>query len=178
MGRFVRAAEVAAVALGTALGASWGGEWTATAIGVAVLITLLASPRYHRRLTVSVLDGLPLTMVLVGVPTIVTAAGWYTVWGREAYALGALRAGAIILSTLLIGQVIAFAVVRQLRRHGIGLLNTVIVGCGEIGNRLGRSLVDDSSHGLQLAGFIDEVLPPVVDPDPLLGPVDELQELI
>lgn len=178
VGRFVRAAEVAAVALGTALGASWGGEWTATAIGVAVLITLSASPRYHRRLTISVLDGLPLTVVLVGVPTIVTAAGWYIMWGREAYALGALRAGVIILSTLLIGQVIAFAVVRQLRRHGIGLLNTVIVGWGEIGNRLGRSLADDPSYGLRLAGFIDEGLPPVVDPGPLLGPVEELGELI
>ena len=178
VGRFVRAAEVAAVALGTALGASGGGEWTATAIGVAVLITLSVSPRYHRRLTISVLDCLPLTVVLVGVPTIVTAAGWYIVWGREAYALGALRAGVIILSTLLIGQVVAFAVVQQLRRHGIGLLNTMIVGYGEIGNRLGWSLVDDSSHGLQLAGFIDEGLAPVADPGPLLGPVDELRELI
>lgn len=59
---------------------------------------------------------------------------------------------------------------------------TVIVGAGEVGQRLAAKLISRPVHGYELVGFVDDDLPTAVDPAvadvPLLGGLDDLKDVV
>jgi exopolysaccharide biosynthesis polyprenyl glycosylphosphotransferase len=67
------------------------------------------------------------------------------------------------------------------RRTVIYLQNTIIVGAGELGQRIGRKLIAHPEYGLAFVGFVDEELwdphPELLHPT-VLGGLDELPALV
>jgi exopolysaccharide biosynthesis polyprenyl glycosylphosphotransferase len=77
-------------------------------------------------------------------------------------ALGGLLAGGLAVERSLLR-----ALQRFLRRKGIGLRNTLIIGAGTIGSLIAKRLVSSPELGLNPVGFIDKE--PLVDASDRLG---------
>jgi exopolysaccharide biosynthesis polyprenyl glycosylphosphotransferase len=86
-------------------------------------------------------------------------------WGTAILAIEAARAGARALS----------------RRSPLYLQRTLIIGAGDIGQRVARKLLRHPEYGLELVGFVDGQPKPrhddLVDV-PLLGRQDEILEIV
>jgi exopolysaccharide biosynthesis polyprenyl glycosylphosphotransferase len=85
-------------------------------------------------------------------------------------------AGAIVLVTAGRGSARAYC-----RRHVSYMQNTVIVGAGDVGQLIGRKLLNHPEYGINLVGFVDDE-PREQRADlehlSLLGPVDRLPALV
>jgi exopolysaccharide biosynthesis polyprenyl glycosylphosphotransferase len=67
------------------------------------------------------------------------------------------------------------------RRRAGYLQNTMIVGAGEIGQLIARKLLQHREYGIRLVGFVDGTpmeLRPTVDGVPVLGGLEQLDELV
>ncbi len=67
------------------------------------------------------------------------------------------------------------------RRRAGYLQNTMIVGAGEIGQLIARKLLQHREYGIRLVGFVDATpkeLRPTVDGVPVLGTLEQLEELV
>jgi len=82
----------------------------------------------------------------------------------------------IVLVALLRGTARALC-----RRSVAYLQNTIVVGAGEVGRRIGRKLLAHPEYGLSLAGFVDDWPPghdPDLEPPAILGGLDQLAALV
>jgi exopolysaccharide biosynthesis polyprenyl glycosylphosphotransferase len=73
-------------------------------------------------------------------------------------------AGALIVVLLSLSRLIKNMAVRRLRHEGIGVARAIIVGAGEVGRTVMRTIVAHPELGYQIAGFVDD--------DPAKGTVD------
>ena len=150
-----------------------GGQLLSHAVGGAsVMICLARLEMYRFRCTVSLLDDLPwlgfagTAGVLVGE----LAGRDLSVDGFAAVLYRALVASA----SLVLARAAVYAVERRRRLCGRGDA-TLVLGTGQIGQRLGRAMLHHPEYGLRLVGYLDDDrrrrAPP---PAPLLGRTDEL----
>ena len=126
----------------------------------------------------------PTTDDLVGVFHLVTIGTWLMV---AALAVTGLAHPSITNAALLWGCAIAFialfrTIARALsRRSPLYVQNTIILGAGDVGQRVARKLLRHPEYGLHLVGFVDALPKPrhddLVGLD-LLGAPDDLAEIV
>jgi len=151
------------------------GGLTAAAIayGVVALVTLAASHAYRVRIALRALDQTPWLVGRLAIAALLLAPiGLLT---REGASM--LRAALAGVVLVVVGRAISFAVVRNLRRRGLLLEPTVILGAGEIGSELARILHEHAEFGIEPIGFLDSV-PGRGLPLPVLGNVRELDRVL
>ncbi|MFK0250309.1 sugar transferase [Amycolatopsis azurea] len=133
---------------------------------------------YQWRSMPSVLDDLPrivsrilaVALFVVSVPLLAS---------RPGIARDALLCALMLLVVTIAARALAYGTVVFLRRRGIGLANTVVVGSGEEGLRIGRALEAEPSYGARMMGFIDDGPDPGDESTPgQLGRLDELPRLL
>ncbi len=67
-----------------------------------------------------------------------------------------LEAGFFMVALISLGRGIALIIQASLRRKGIGVRRTVIVGAGEVGRRVMRTLVARPDLGYHIVGYVDD----------------------
>jgi exopolysaccharide biosynthesis polyprenyl glycosylphosphotransferase len=67
-----------------------------------------------------------------------------------------LEAGLFMLVLISLGRGLALMIQAHLRRKGIGVRRTVIVGAGEVGRRVMRTLVARPDLGYHIVGYVDD----------------------
>lgn len=67
-----------------------------------------------------------------------------------------LEAGFFMVVLIALGRGIALLIQAHLRRKGIGVRRTVIVGAGEVGRRVMRTLVARPDLGYSIVGYVDD----------------------
>lgn len=67
-----------------------------------------------------------------------------------------LEAGFFMVVLISLGRGIALIIQASLRRKGIGVRRTVIVGAGEVGRRVMRTLVARPDLGYHIVGYVDD----------------------
>ena len=150
-----------------------GGSPLALTYAAIALLTLVASNAYRIRITLRALDQTPWLIGRLALPLAVLAPVALLTDGADALLRGALVSVALIVP----GRVISAAIVRGLRRRGLLLEPTVILGAGEIGAELARVLRDHREYGVDPVGFLDSV--PGKDASvPVLGDVGELDRIL
>jgi exopolysaccharide biosynthesis polyprenyl glycosylphosphotransferase len=90
-------------------------------------------------------------------------------------------AGTIIIVLLSFSRLVKALVLRGMRRRGVGVARAIIVGAGEVGRTVMRTIVAQPELGFHIVGFVDD------DPEKgttdigrfkALGSLDKLYELI
>jgi len=92
-----------------------------------------------------------------------------------------IEAGIIAVALLIISRLVYSIALSQLRARGVGIARTVIVGAGEVGRTVMRTIVARPEFGYQIVGFVDDDLEKgQTDIGRLkaLGPIDNLPRLI
>jgi exopolysaccharide biosynthesis polyprenyl glycosylphosphotransferase len=88
----------------------------------------------------------------------------------------------LLWSTAIVGITVARTVARSLgRRSPLYLQNTLILGAGDVGQRVARKLLRHPEYGLKLVGFVDADPKPRHDDLtdlPLLGVPEELTQIV
>ncbi len=149
------------------------------AVAAVLALVLIGRGSFRRRLTLSLFDHAPdlaaATMAGTGAAAAGSALGGVV---REPRALAVLGGG--LLVALTISRAGGMAVQRWGRRRGMLSRRTLIVGCGDMGDRLAGVLTRFPRYGLSLAGFVDDhpLLPVDQRRAPLLGGLRELPALI
>jgi len=126
----------------------------------------------------------PTTDDFVGVFHLVTVGTWLLYIGVRAtgFAHPALEKAVVFWGTAIVAIEIARAGARALsRRSPLYLQSTLILGAGDIGQRVARKLLRHPEYGLRLVGFVDGK-PKTRHDDladvPLLGGPDEILDLV
>ena len=168
-------ADLAAVVVATAVSAS---PLRSAALGLAVMVLLLPAGFYRPRLTLSVLEDLPLlaaaTVAALGLRGLGTS-----VLGLPPAASAHVAALQLVL-LLLPARALAYALLRTSRASGALARRAVVVGCGTAGARVVEALQAHPESGLRAVGFLDTqpLLPVDQRPAPVLGTLWDLPELV
>ena len=64
--------------------------------------------------------------------------------------------GVLIIALLGFSRLVKSIVLRKLRKRGIGVVRTLIVGAGEVGRTIMRNIVAQPGLGYQVVGFVDD----------------------
>ncbi len=126
----------------------------------------------------------PTTDDIVGVFHLVTIGTWILFIGVRAVGIAhpTLGKAVVFWGTAILAIEVARAVARALsRRSPMYFQNTLILGAGDIGQRVARKLLRHPEYGIRLVGFIDGQPKPRHDDlmdIPLLGGPDEILELV
>lgn len=67
-----------------------------------------------------------------------------------------LYAGLLSVAILGLSRLLKVLLLRQMRRRGIGIRKALIIGAGEVGRTVMRSLVANPESGFQIVGFLDD----------------------
>lgn len=156
------AADVTFLVAGGGVAAWVGGIRSAAFIVPVTLLVLLARFQYRWRFTLSVLDDLPMLIAAVGAATLLSAASFaITLTTADNFPdiriVGGIFAGVVILAFAIAGRMVAYSLVRALRRRRIGVARAVIVGGDHIACRLGDALGRKAELGVQVVGYVDAV---------------------
>jgi exopolysaccharide biosynthesis polyprenyl glycosylphosphotransferase len=175
------AADVLAVSVALSVALSTApvvNAWTAL-IAIAPLTLLATAGLYRPRLSLSLLDDLP---VLLGAG--LAAAGLAAVGLALSGTIGGLghvvHTGLHIVLALAVARYGTYLLVRAARRRGRLGRRAVVVGCGEVGARLVEGMRAKTDAGLHPVGFVDErpLVPAGARPAPVLGRLSELPGLL
>lgn len=160
---------------------SWADLWSFGAIFFAVVLLSAygAGHLYQNRLKVSWLDDLPSLvgryLLSAGLVLLVVEAIPPDDDGGVAIA-----AWTAALVALLLMRSIGYALIRAARRRRVLGRRTLVVGLGHIGRSVVRAIKRERDCGLKVVGMAG-ILTPDIRPDlpaPLLGPVEDLPDLI
>ncbi|WP_432546895.1 sugar transferase [Kineococcus sp. SYSU DK004] len=158
--------------------------WPPEPMGAVLLAVLLISfwifGLYRPRLSRSLLDDAPY-VIAVGVACLTTELALSALgvqWRSRPE--GALQL-VCVTGSLLVLRGLAYSAARWARRHGRLRHATLVIGAGEVGLRIARTLRQHPELGLNPVGFVDtrpRVERPEELPAPLLGGYEELAWLI
>ncbi|MGY2126995.1 sugar transferase [Blastococcus sp. SYSU DS0617] len=185
------ALDVLAVALALVaaegLGAVWGVDApgrAALAFGVLLLLTLWNAGLYRSRLSLSVLDDLPVLTgrwLVSAALLVVGRIAWDALRSRETviewrFLWGALAIGVLVLAFRALG----YWTVRRMRARGAVIHPTLVVGAGQVGSDLAEVLHAHPEYGLRPVGFLDDDPPdhPRTVDLPMMGGADALQGIL
>ncbi len=145
-------------AIGRAIGIDSPSRKTA-AFGVILVCLLVLAGLYRSRLSLSVLDDLP---VLLGrwLAAAAIAIMGQVVWSQALWADYVINWqflwGAVSIGVLLVLlRAIGYAVVRSLRSHRLVAHRTLVIGAGRVGNQVADILLAHPEYGLHPVGFLD-----------------------
>lgn len=104
---------------------------------------------------------------------LVTVGSWLTIAGLWLFTSNAPRAGALIFwFSAIVAIIFTRSVARfAVHRHRDYPQNTIIVGAGEVGQLVGRKILQHPEFGIRLVGFVDS------EPKKMRGDLDELPVL-
>jgi exopolysaccharide biosynthesis polyprenyl glycosylphosphotransferase len=139
------------------------------AYAAVAVVALAASKAYRVRIAPRALDEVPWLVGRLALAAALLAPVALLTGGADALLWVALAG----VGLLVVGRGISFASLRRLRRRGLLVEPAVILGAGEIGAELARSLQDHRDFGVQPVGFLDSVSGKDL-PLPVLGDVSEL----
>jgi exopolysaccharide biosynthesis polyprenyl glycosylphosphotransferase len=176
----------ACVDLLAVLAARWrtDGPLTLAWLGVpvaAVFVVGNCMDLYRSHLELSTLDDLP-AQLLAGLFAVLAAIAAAGLSGRPApSARWCLAFGAACVIFLAAGRACVYATIRRLRRSGRLIRPMVIIGSGDVGQRLGSILLAHPEYGLAPVGFVDSgarAAGPARSALPLLGGLDALPDVL
>ncbi len=121
-------------------------------LAVAILLAMWGNGLYRSRLTLSVLDDLPVICLAVVLATGFVTALLVSMAGHDPAAC--VRTGTLALGLVVLGRVVAYAVIRWARARGIVTYRTVIMGTGPTAAQLGRILEEHPETGLRVVGYV------------------------
>lgn len=144
------------------------------------LLLLAGGGLYWPRLTLSALDELPALVGRLLVGGSCTAAVAILVLDRPEAASEVLEAAVWGGVLVVLGRAVAYQMVRTARRGGAVRHRAVVLGAGEVGGRLARTLLEHPEYGLEPVGFVDDdpLLPAHQRPVPLVGSVASLADVV
>jgi exopolysaccharide biosynthesis polyprenyl glycosylphosphotransferase len=67
-----------------------------------------------------------------------------------------IYAGLVAVAILAVSRLLKVMFLRQVRRHGVGIRRVVIVGAGEVGRTVMRTVVANPETGFRIIGFVDD----------------------
>ncbi len=147
--------------------------WAAGAFALGVLVLGAVRGQYAWRTTLSVGKDFGTLGLGIAVPlmTIALLEGF----GRQMRPIVVLAVASLFL--LLVGRACAYAGIRRARARGRFVQRVLVIGAGQVAERLARILGVHADYGLQPVGFLDD------DPGealslPVLGGIDELDDLL
>lgn len=157
-------------------------------LGMIAIPLFGAAGLYRSRLTLSVLDDLPViagrfavALVLTGIAGILlgvngTAAKW---WPQDRPVVTLVYSLALILVLLVLSRSGVYAVVRRLRMYPSIAHRTVIVGTDPVARDVVRALRDRPTYGLLPIGYLESADPSEELGDlPVLGEPQDLEEIL
>ncbi|HEY7604983.1 MAG TPA: sugar transferase [Gaiellaceae bacterium] len=156
-----------------------GGAWPA-AFAAVVVVQSLASGVYRRKTRIGYLDEarFVVSTCLVGVGVVVSARALFAPVGVEASQT--VRLAFLAAAALASGRIALNFWEEQARRREIGLVPTLIVGAGRIGQLTAQRLLRHPELGLKPVGYLD--LDPMPDETglglPVLGASWDLDEVV
>jgi exopolysaccharide biosynthesis polyprenyl glycosylphosphotransferase len=150
-----------------------GGSVLALVYAAVALITLTASNAYRVRIALRALDEMPWVVGRLAIALALLAPVALLIGGADSLLLAALAGVAL----LVVGRVISFAILRNLRRRGVLVEPAVILGAGEIGAELARVFQEHRDFGVHPVGFLDSVSGSDL-PLPMLGHVSQLERIL
>jgi len=125
------------------------------AVVVVVLVAFNRTDLHRSRLELSVLDDLP-TYLLVAILASAAMAGVEAIAGAQVPTLQTcITFGVMCLLFLTVGRTAGYYIVRLLRRSHLVTHPVVIVGSGDVGQRLAGAILAHPEYGLTPVGFID-----------------------
>lgn len=156
-------------------------QWGSLALVWALCLALVRARRlWTVGIELSMLDEAPGLMIAGALPAVL--AYFLVSLGSTAVDVGPFAvAAAALAGALLLERAFLRSTQRYLRRRGIGLRNTLIIGAGNIGTLISRRLLFNREHGLRPVGFVDKE--PLTDAAerlglPVLGNSRDLPRLI
>ncbi|HUF85665.1 MAG TPA: sugar transferase [Acidimicrobiia bacterium] len=163
------------VALGAALFVSGA---SSSLLGIAyvlgALAVLAASQAYRVRISLSVLDSAPWLLGRLAIPFVLLAP-IVLVAGIDAAVFAEIL---LAMAFVVAARGFSYGAIRALRRRGLLLDRTVILGAGQIGAELATMFRQYPQYGVDPVGFLDSVSGPLPLPLPLLGDVDALDRML
>lgn len=117
---------------------------------VGMLATFSAASLYKSRLTLSILDDIP--VIVAAIPALFGIVALTGLATEHPTAL--LLNGAGMLVLLLVGRTVTYAVIRLSRKRGWVTHRALIVGSGRTSALVARLLDEHPEHGLRVVGFV------------------------
>jgi len=153
--------------------------WRGTLFMAALTVAIFgAGSLYHARRHVSILDELPgicgRLLAAAGAVAIIAAVRHDSVQ----YVAGLMRGIAVSAVLLVVGRSLARSVAVLARRRRWVEHNAVIIGSGPVAVELARLLRRYPAYGLRFAGWVDAGSRAGRTSTPLLGTLDELDDLV
>jgi exopolysaccharide biosynthesis polyprenyl glycosylphosphotransferase len=125
----------------------------ATLLLIAVLVVAFqGNTLYRSRLTLSLIDELPVLMA--GVAAAVGVSALVTISTTNVEPWRMVLQGLLVLGFVLVARAGAYWFVRLTRRRGWVAYRTLIVGTGPTAARVKRTLDEHPEHGLRVVGFM------------------------
>jgi len=123
---------------------------------VGVPLILLSTGSYHNWRSHVWVDQVFRAVSAVGVMLVVGLA-WSFVVRPLVYSRLLLFETGIIMATLIsVDRAVVRLIYGQLRRRGVGVKRVVIVGAGEVGRRVMRTVVARPNLGYEIVGYVDD----------------------
>ena len=182
------ATAVATVLIATAVISVQPGVWVPgrgiAVFGASLLVLFWMGGLYRSRLSLSVLDDLPVLTgrwLAAGVVCVLVQVAWAATFGGSYdVAWGFLWGAALIGALVVVFRALGYWAVRRLRARGAVTHRTLILGAGSVGAQVATVLRDHPEYGLAPIGFLDadpmDHLEPL--PLPVLGRPDALQSYL
>jgi exopolysaccharide biosynthesis polyprenyl glycosylphosphotransferase len=109
--------------------------------------------RDEERADHSTSDELSRVLLLASVGVFLVERGVTLIRGHEPDLLKMTVFWALLIVSIASGRIVARTLARRSRSY---VQNTIILGAGEVGQRLGRTLLQHREYGIKLLGFVDD----------------------
>ena len=155
IGTFLAVVDIAAVL----------GAWAATpiplqtrqflAVATVVLVIFNRADLHRSRLELSVVDDLPAYLLASALASVAMAGVEAMAGAHVPTPQTCVVFGLMCLLFLIAGRAVGYHIVRRLRRSHLVAHPVVIVGSGEVGQRLAGAILAHPEYGLTPVGFVD-----------------------
>ncbi len=121
----------------------------------ATVALFAAAGLYRIKLSPSALDDAPAIAAWLLIISALAAAFRHWLGDDVIVPTDRLRLLGLMILAVILGRVVAYAVIVRLRRRGRIRRTALIVGAGDVGSTVARVLVESPTCGLQPIGFVD-----------------------
>ncbi len=172
-GEAVAGTDLLVLAVAVALFAPSVLRWSVAVFVLGVLAVCALRGQYASRITLSVSKDAGPLAVAVSVPLMVIAI----FDGFDAQVRPFVLVGVASLCLLLLGRACAYAGIRRARTKGAFAQRVLIVGAGQVAERLADVLEAHPSYGLHPIGLLDDCADDSLS-RPVLGGIDQLDDVL
>jgi exopolysaccharide biosynthesis polyprenyl glycosylphosphotransferase len=172
-GWVVAATDLLVLVLATAFLAPRDYPWSSVAFAGGVLVICTLRSQYTSRIVLTISRDASTLAAAVAVPLL--AVGAFGGFGRQIRAVLVLGVGA--LAFLIAGRACAYAGIRRARSRGALSQRLLIVGSGQVAERVARIVEMHPEYGLRPVGFLDDCTSEV-PAHPVLGGTAQFDEVL